>query len=363
MVPVFRVGERVEAFDGPQAGKAGAVLDTLPNGKVLVDCGGEAVQVNPVCLRAAEPWFGIPDDLVPGDTFSALSAAPENWGMRACFIDALRAAGGDGGGEVVAVIDTGADPSHPEFPRERWHAEPWSDVPGEDYRDSNGHGTHCLGTAAGSSPAVGVQGKSKLLAGKCLSNAGSGSNGWIRSAFRRAVDLGATVVSMSIGGPGFMESMEDLFRQADAAGVVSVVAAGNERQQGGVVRFSPTALVVAAVDANGRYAAFSNPAGNGDILSVAAPGVGIVSARPGGGYQGMSGTSMATPFVAGVVAAVQSARVKAGLAKLRAGEFKKLFRNRAIDAGAPGPDRDYGPGLIDGNLLANSLRADPPEVK
>ena len=261
------------------------------------------------------------------------------------------------------MCDTGVDPNHPEFPSDRWHAAPWSSVPGEAVYDGNGHGTHCLGTAAGLNPTVGLAGKAKLLAGKCLSNSGSGANTWIRTAYQRAVQLGATVVSLSIGGPGFLESMEDLFRDADAKGVVTCVAAGNERQQGGIVGAASTALVVAAVDSQGKYAQFSNPAANGDILSIAAPGVGIVSAKPGGGYQSMSGTSMATPFTAGFVALVQSARVKKGLPRLNCAGFKQLFRSRAVDAGPAGPDRDYGPGLLDGHLFAQSLLPDPPPVK
>lgn len=308
----------------------------------------------------SQPIWGIPGDLIVGPTYGTLSAGPENWGMRACFVDLLRAVGGDGDGETVAILDTGIDLSHPEFAG-RVQAS-MSFVPGEGIADRNGHGTHCAGTAAGATNTVGVATRPKILAGKCLSDGGSGSSDWIARAFRWALDSGATVVSMSIGGPGFLEGMESLFREANARGVIPVVAAGNERQQGGVVRVASSGIVVAAVDSAGRYAQFSNPASNGSILSIAAPGVNIVSARPGGGYQSMSGTSMATPFVSGVVAAVQSARVKAGLPKLTTAEFKTLFARRAVDAGTPGPDRDYGPGLIDGGLLALSLVSDP-EVK
>jgi subtilisin family serine protease len=302
----------------------------------------------------------IPPDLVIGPTFGTRSAAPSNWGMGVCYVDRIRAAGGDGTGETVAILDTGIDLSHPEFAG-RITAS-MSFVPGEGVSDGNGHGTHCAGTAAGATDTIGVSNRPKILAGKCLSNGGSGSSDWIANAFRWALQSGATVISMSIGGPGFLDGMESLFREANSRGVIPVVAAGNERQQGGVVRTASSGIVVAAVDSQGNYATFSNPASNGSILSIAAPGVNIVSARPGGGYQSMSGTSMATPFVAGVVAAVQSARVKAGLSKLTTAEFKAMFARRAIDAGQPGPDRDYGPGLIDCNLFALSL-VNNPEVK
>lgn len=300
------------------------------------------------------PIYRLPPDLIIGDVFGTLEAAPTNWGMKATHIDRLRNAGGDGEGEVIAVLDTGADPTHPELVG-RWHAEPWSDVPGESAQDGNFHGPHCMGTACGNTPSVGVAFKAKRMSGKCLSNSGQGQQSWIMASARKAIDRGATVVSVSIGGPGFLESMEPIFREMNAKGIIPVVAAGNERQQGGVVRFASSALVVAAVDINGRHATFSNPASSNAILSAAAPGVNITSARTGGGYMVMSGTSMATPFVAGVVACLQSARVKLGLPRLTTADYKRLFGSRNVDTGTPGADVDTGPGLIDGEMLRLSL--------
>lgn len=298
-----------------------------------------------------EPIYHIPPDLTIGDTFGTLEAAPTNWGMKATHIDRLRTRFGEG--QTVAILDTGLDPDHPELAGRVLANR--SFVPGEPAYDGNGHGTHCAGTAVGATMTIGVSGKAKLIGGKCLSNAGSGSNTWIRSAYQWAMSSGATVISMSIGGPGFMEGMEDLVRQADASGIVTVLAAGNERQQGGVVRFPSSAIVVAAVDINGRFASFSNPAATNSILSTAAPGVNITSARSGGGYVTMSGTSMATPFVAGVVACLQSERQAVGLPPLKNADFKRLFGSRNVDTGTPGADTDTGPGLIDGELLRLSL--------
>lgn len=309
-----------------------------------------------------QPEYRIPDDLlVPG--IVSEGTIPVNWGITACSISDLRAAGGDGTGEIVAVLDTGADPAHPEFVG-RWALDPVSFVPGEKYYDGHGHGTHCLGSAAGRNPTIGVANRAKLLAGKCLSNQGSGYDDWIYNAVEWAFKVGkATVISLSIGGGGHSQKMSDLFDEASAAGVVILAASGNERAQGGQTTYPgryPAALAVAAVDEQGRYASFSNPGQTASTIAVSAPGVDIWSARPGGGYQVMSGTSMATPFAAGFVAAYQSARTKANLPRLTAPQVRDLFRAQAIDAGPPGPDRDYGAGLLSGVAFVRTLVEFPP---
>jgi subtilisin family serine protease len=305
--------------------------------------------------------WGIPDDLMVGNFYPTLASAPTSWAMQATFIDELRAIGADGEGEVICVLDTGIDLDHPEFAGKIIEAR--SFVPGESVDDRNGHGAHCAGTAAGSSRAIGVGNRSKLLAGKVLSNGGSGTQDWIMNGFRWGLSAGATMFSISIGGPGFLEGMEPLFREAESRGIPVSVAAGNERSRGGVVRVNSTGIVVAAVDRMGRFAMFSNPGSTPNIIGIAAPGVEIVSAWPGGGYNSISGTSMATPFVAGTGACFNSARRKLGLPRWNSADFKRAFASRAIDAGPTGPDRDYGPGLIDGHFLRNLLVADPPEVK
>lgn len=298
--------------------------------------------------------WGIPPDLDRGEWFAALSAVPVNWGMAACDIDALRRVAGEG--QVVAILDTGVDASHPEFAGRILDAR--SFVPGEIPRDVNEHGTHCGGTAAGATPTVGVANRAKLLFGKCLSDGGQGQSNWIEAAFRWAVTAGATVISMSIGGPGFLRGMEPLFREAISRGIVPVVAAGNDRERGGVAD-DCSALVIAAVDERGAYAPFSNPGRQATTLAGAAPGVNIVSARPGGGYRVMSGTSMACPFGSGVVALIQSERAGLGLPPLTAPQLRALFRTRNLDAGTPGPDRDYGPGLLSGTALRRALTPNP----
>lgn len=305
----------------------------------------------------SEPVFRIPDDLVHGPAFSALADIPTNWGHATVRIQQLWDAGADGEGMIVGIVDTGIDASHPEFAGKILDAR--SFVTGESVDDKNGHGTHVACTAAGTSRQVSYGPKAKLVIGKGLSNRGSGGMDSIRAAGEFCLAAGCTHVNFSIGGPGFLEGMEDIFQKMIAKGCVPLVAAGNERQQGGVVRFPSSALVVASINERWDYSPFSNPASSNAILSFAAPGSNVVSARAGGGYVSMSGTSMATPTGCGTLAANDSGRVKQNYYRLTAPEYKALFARNTIEAGPVGPDRDYGAGLLNATLLRWSLTPNP----
>lgn len=286
-----------------------------------------------------------------GPEFLSLSAAPENWGMKACFVDALRAIGGDGEGVTVAVLDTGIDAGHPEFTGRIKDAK--SFIPGESPHDGNAHGTHCAGTVLAASDTVGVANKAKLVAGKVLSNGGSGATSGITRGIEWADSIGAQVISMSLGGGGSDPQMSAVMAAYVAKGGVILAASGNSRPSR--TEFpgnDPSSLAVAACDRNLRVASFSSPGQSVHTLALCTPGVDIVSARTGGGYTTMSGTSMATPFAAGLTAAVMSVFLKRGQPIPTSAWFRKFFRDWCIDAGSVGPDVDYGNGLVSCKALA-----------
>lgn len=233
------------------------------------------------------------------------------WGIRA--VGALGSQL-DGTGITVAVLDTGIDLGHPCFGNRATVVS----FLGDDGRDRHGHGTHCAGTIAGGGPGLrfGIAPGARILAGKVLGDDGRGSVANILQGMLWAIEQGATIISMSLGGavPStgvFSPSYEQMAAYALSRGCLVIAAAGNDSNRAwdrilAVVEpaNTPSAMAVAAVDGNLDVANFSNGGiftGGGEV-DVAGPGVDVYSAAPGGAGQRMSGTSMATPHVAGVAA-------------------------------------------------------------
>ncbi|MFN3805342.1 MAG: S8 family serine peptidase, partial [Pyrobaculum sp.] len=236
-----------------------------------------------------------------------LIGAPKAWQL-----------GYTGAGIKIAILDTGIDPNHPDFKFPNGTSKivaAASFVPNENYYDGDGHGTHVASIAAGTGQASGGQYKgvapdAKLLVGKVLSNSGTGQTSWIIQGIQWAVQNGAHVICMSLGG--YTTSPYDpLAEAADWAvnnGVVVVVAAGNYGPQYFTIRTPGIAynvITVGATDKQDVLAEFSSRGPTVDWRAkpeIVAPGVSIVAAVPGGGYAAYSGTSMATPHVAGAAA-------------------------------------------------------------
>lgn len=252
------------------------------------------------------------------------------WGIQA-----IRAnlSGQTGRGVKVAVLDTGVDTDHPDLTG--CLEETASFVEGQSVEDGKGHGTHCIGTVAGPArpaqgPRYGVADEARVLAGKVLNNAGIGADGQILAGIAWAVSHGARVISMSFGSPVargelFSQTYEEVAQRALDAGVLMVAAAGNESQRPGDVEAvdspanCPSILAVAAVDRALATAWFSCGAlnGQGGEINIAGPGVDVLSAVPNGGLGLKSGTSMATPHVAGALALIAQAHPEASATDLR----------------------------------------------
>ncbi|WP_176545160.1 S8 family serine peptidase [Bacillus sp. AFS041924] len=315
-----------------QAAPAGSKKD-----KVLDSANGVALKANK--SKAKTFWEAVDDDSVKAETAPKLAD-----GMKKLWLDkpvqvmldksvpqigapTAWAAGYDGTGEKVAVLDTGIDPNHPDVKNAILKTKSFID--GQDYVDKQGHGTHVASTIAGSGAASGGKYKgvapgAKLLIGKVLSNEGTGPMSSVIGGMEWAVDEKADVVSMSLGGSDPSDGTDPLSQAVNnlssTSNTLFVIAAGNSGPAKGTVAApgaAEKALTVGAVDKSEdeKLASFSN---RGPLLNnfkvkpeITAPGVAIVAARAAGtnigtpvdaNYSSLNGTSMATPHVSGVAA-------------------------------------------------------------
>src|SRR5215211_484945 len=281
-----------------------------------------------------------------------LVESTDTWGLQVTRASASRYSGQ---GIRVAVLDTGIDVSHPDFTGRS--IETRSFVPNQAVQDGHGHGTHCIGSSCGPRqpnrlPRYGVASGAEILAGKVLSNQGSGADGGILAGMNWAISQGCQVISMSLGSPvqpGQRYSLvyELVARRALWRGTLILAPAGKESKRPAIIApvghpaNCPSIMAVAAVDARLGVARFScggiNP--QGGQVDLAGPGVDIQSSWPRPTlYRRISGTSMATPHVAGIAAlyaeAVPEARGR-GLWALLIQNARRLTL----------PSRDVGIGL------------------
>lgn len=258
-------------------------------------------------VRLIEPIAGEPSASALDVVAAAEPLEAQQW--AAARIRARDAQGlATGRGVTIAIIDSGIDATHP-------------DVSGRvtvqrDYVGGGSwhpHGTHVSGIAAASINGVGVLGVAPAAAiadYRVLDGSGSGYSSVIARAVLDAGTGPGVVINMSLGGPLNEQVMDDAIRVVTGRGVVVVAAAGNEAtDRPSYPGCTPGVIGVGATTQSDGRAGFSN---FGECVDIAAPGVDILSAVPGGDYAVWSGTSMAAPHVAGVAALVLSAGAQPG---------------------------------------------------
>ena len=204
----------------------------------------------------------------------------------------------------IAILDTGVDLDHPDLVGKLISNINFSNSGTTD--DVYGHGTHVAGIAgAMTDNGIGVAGlgySSTIMNVKVLDDNGSGTYSGVASGIIWAVDNGAEVINMSLGGSSPSSTLEDAVNYAWSKGVIVVASAGNSGSTApSYPAYYSNCIAVAAADANDALASWSN---YGNWVDVAAPGLGIYSTLKNNGYGYMSGTSMASPYVAGLAALV-----------------------------------------------------------
>jgi len=222
------------------------------------------------------------------------------WGLTRCKVPpSVRS----GAGVKVAVLDTGMDLGHPDFGGRAFVTQTFV---GQPVQDLHGHGTHCIGTACGpkgppgTTPRYGIAYKAPIFVGKVLSNTGSGSSASVLAGMNWAIANRCVVISMSLGSASPVQAA---YTAAGAAalskGCLIVAAAGNDASNTGAPANSPTIMSVASLDSTLSPSSFSNFG----KIEIAAPGRDVFSSWPRPTrYRTISGTSMATPHVAGCAA-------------------------------------------------------------
>jgi subtilisin family serine protease len=268
-----------------------------------------------------------------------------------------------GDGQVIAIVDTGVDPTHPDLVD---HLEPGVDlVDGDDDPDDpNGHGTHVAGIAAASSGnqegITGAAPAAHILPVRVLRPDGSGSARTIADGVDWAVRHGANVVNLSLGGDGLAPALfqnTPLSRAVQNAvnrGVVVVAASGNDAEFETAYRPTVPVLIVNATGRDGTPAPFTT---FGDPSALAAPGVDITSTAPTepttrwpfgtDGYESLDGTSMSAAYVSGVAALLLAQG-------LSADEVRQVL---ILTAANPDDDPRLGAGIVDADAAVTEATA------
>lgn len=291
--------------------------------------------------------------MVPNDPYYAIQWHMERIGMEIAWNECT------GAGAVVAVIDTGVKQSLEDLAGTNFTAGYDFVNSDNDPTDDEGHGSHVTGTIAqttnNNTGVSGIAYNATIMPVKVLNRRGSGSFDDIADGIYYAVNNGADVINMSLGGASSLAILEDAVNYAWTHGVVVVCAAGNEDTS---APSYPAAYVnsisVSATTSIDTLASYSN---YGTTIDIAAPG-GDSGDNNGDGYDDMilqntfsrnsegyyfyAGTSMASPHVAGVAALVKSANPS-----LTNAEIRNILETTAEDLGASGWDQSFGHGLVD----------------
>ncbi len=322
-----------------------------------------AIEQNVVSAVRAERSYRALAEVKPGEDMvrASVDETSVTWGLAAIKAPLSSLSGA---GIKVAVLDTGFDSNHQDFRGRKIIKKLFASKSSED--DTQGHGTHCIGTACGplrpaNGPRYGIAYEAEIYAGKVLGDDGMGTDRSVIAGMDWALDQGCQVISMSLGaaikvGDQPNADYEQIGQACLAAGTLVIAAAGNESARPehiapvGSPANALTIMAVAALDHALAPAPFScggiNP---GQDVDIAAPGVDVLSSLPGSRYGRLSGTSMATPHASGVAALIAQSDIK--------------FRGRALwvrleelAGGLPHPARDVGTGLLQAPAQAVARR-------
>lgn len=316
--------------------KGGYLVKFKPGANVVLTEGAQVIMKNPQIYYFPTKSAAITSQaeyVVPNSTIHVIRPKtgptpdlyPKGWGKKKISADKEKKFLGQN--VVVAVIDTGVLATHPALKGKVLVGEGYNFVnESADATDDHGHGTHCSGVIAGKT--IGLATKAKILPIKFLDANGSGSLADAVRAIDFARNKKVNVMSNSWGGGGLEQPLADAIAAATKDGILFIAAAGNSSndndKEASYPANYPSVVSVAATDQDDSLAEFSNYGET--TVHTGAPGVNIYSAILGNKYDKWSGTSMATPSVAGVAAMMLSKNPK-----LTVEQFADCITKSAVD--------------------------------
>lgn len=262
----------------------------------------------------------------------------------------------DGEGVVVAVIDTGCDLNHPDLKDNLLEGKNFIS-PGKPPEDDNGHGSHVSSTIAAinnSTGMVGISPKTKIVPIKSLNDSGTGLISNIAEGVVWAADRGVDFITMSLGSPKGISSLEESIIYANSKGCVVFCAAGNNGENTDIMypaKYNET-ISIGAIDENLDRTNFTC---SGESLDFLAPGHNILGCIPGGRYALMSGTSMSNPFAVGCASLLLSYNRRHKKYTLKDHkDYIQVFKNNCFDLKNPrykGIKKYQGYGILNPSKL------------
>lgn len=316
-----------------------------------------AAAIPEVAIEALKKNPNITNIELDSEVYALDTELDNSWGVKRIGAGFVHDDGNNGEGIKIAIIDTGIDRDHPDLDGNlvggvNFVSKPsWRTPDPNNWDDDNGHGTHVAGIIAAEDNDTGVVGVAPgaaLYALKVLDRTGSGYVSDVVAAIQWATVNDIQVINMSLGGGASITLEAACLLAYYQDGLILVAAAGN----GGSVIYPAaydSVIAVSATDNADKLASFSSI---GPEVELAAPGVNIYSTYKDGGYATMSGTSMASPHVAGTAALV----IAAGILDVRT-----QLQTTADDLGDSGRDQQYGFGLVDADEAASAQPPPPNE--
>lgn len=269
--------------------------------------------------------------------YSVMNFIRKGWHIDALKLDKIHTIVTKG--LPISVLDTGIDKTHVEL---KGKVKTQVDLTGEGFKKIHPHGTHVASIICAEKNMMGVAPDTLIGDYKVLTSDGRGDPSWVAKGLLKASEDGYTIHNLSLGSDQLSGQLKKAIQTVTKKGDIVVTAAGNDGTKIDYPAALDETIAVAALNFGPNWFAadFSSPADGYTDINVGAPGVRITAATPNNTYATWSGTSMATPIVAGIISLLLAVEPE------KRANILNIIQDTAIDVGAQGVDKKTGYGLI-----------------